>query len=170
VEGNSCQEKLRYAERAWGELKQRLEQCEATLEKAEKELNKLTRANQEYQACCSNLEKTHELIAQLEKEKGELLKFKRYIRHPDVWIENATDPLAKALRAADATLKSKPLAAPTDGSIDPTNIVRTWAHKLYELTSSNINQSARKEIEIYLVALWYWVRFEEIVARFEVEE
>jgi len=167
---NNCQERLEYANREWNKLKRRLEQCESALERAEKKILELALASREYAACRSSLEDAQEALAQLEKERDELLGLKRKVAHPDFWTEDVSYPLAAALAETSDVLLAKTPTGRVRRMKDPMRIVRSWAYKLYKLVSPELSESDRKEAEIYLIALWYWIRLEEIVARFEVEE
>ena len=162
-----CQESLRHAEKEWGKLKTRLDECANHLSDAEKKLNEAAYDRQKCDACLLELEEAYEQIDKLKKERDELFKFKKYIRHPDVWIENALDPLAKFLGEFSDLLGLEAQANHQRRLEDPVELVREWAHKLYQLLSRHPGEAERKEAEVYLVALWHWIRLEEIIARFE---
>jgi len=169
VTDNDCQERLQFAEIEWKRLKQRFEKCECALKQAQQELNEVARTNQEYAACRSSLEEARNRIQALRRERDELLGFRRMVSHPDFWVEDVAYPLARALeKTGDILIAKTPVGRPRKAK-DPTKIVRTWAYKLYKKVEPGLTESDRKEIETYLVALWHWVRLEEVRARFEEE-
>lgn len=169
MEDSDCQERLKFANIEWERQKRRLEKCESALAQVQQELNEVARTNQEYASCRSSLEEARNRIQALRRERDELLGFRRMVSHPDFWVEDVAYPLARALEEAGDILIAKTPTGQSRKTRDPTKIVRTWAYKLYKKVEPGLTESDRKEIETYLVALWHWVRLEEVRARFEEE-
>ncbi len=164
-----CQESLRHAEKEWEKLKTRFDECNDHLSDAERRLNEDAYIRKKYDACRLELEEAYEQINRLKKECKELLAFKKYIRHPNVWIENALYPLAKSLSEFHDLLGTEAQSSRQSELEDSVKLVHEWAYKLYQLLSLHLGGEERKKAEIYLIALWHWVRLEEIIARFDGE-
>ena len=170
MEDSDCQERLKFANIEWERQKRRLEKCESALMQAQQELNEVARTNQEYEACRSSLEEAHSRIQALRRERDELLGFRRMVSHPDFWVEDVAYPLARALQEAGDILIAKTPTGRPRKTKDPIRIVRSWAYKLYKKVGPGLSESDKKEIEAYLIALWHWVRLEDVRARFEKED
>jgi len=170
VKDNDCPKRLEFAEIEWERLKRRLAKCEFALMQAQQELNEVARTNQEYAACRSSLEEARNRIQALKRERDELLGFRRMVSHPDFWVEDVAYPLARALQEAGDILIAKTPTGRPRKTKDPIGIVRSWAYKLYKKVEPGLTKADRKEIETYLIALWHWVRLEDVRARFEKED
>jgi len=161
-----CKEKIDYFEKVWRSSKKQLQECRSALKQTENELSELIYEQRKKLACLEELEEARRQISYLESKIEELEQFKRYVTHPYNWIENVSDPLAKRLQEHSDLLG---LSVGKKGLSlkNPERLVRKWAHRLYKLVGDELEDRAMQEFEVYLIALWYWLRFKEVAARFE---
>lgn len=152
-----CQARLEHAEREWGKLRDLLEEKDS-------QLSWLSTLEQELQACAKERDKLKEDQTSLRAKVRVLEGFKRKVEHPSFWIEDVAYPLAERLRECEkVVLPKNGLAKPVEANL----LARSWAERLPSLVQENPGPKERREIEALLIALWHWLRMQEVRSLFE---
>ena len=147
-----CQEVLKRAEREWKRCRDELKAAQQLVDEyAELELSVKELQNE-------NLELQTEL-EQLREANVRLVAFRRKVEHPDFWVESVTYPLAKRLREWQRALRMR------EAEGVPSH--EAWARRVLELVQASPGRADRREIEALLLALWHWLRLQEVKAAFE---
>lgn len=148
-----CRRVLERAEQEWKRCRDELEAALKLVDEyTELELS-VRELRQEKQALKVELE-------QLKEENMRLAGFYRKVEHPDFWMESVAYPLAKRLREWQRALSLH------EAEGIPSH--EAWARRVLELVQATPpGRIARREIEALLLALWHWLRMQEVKASFE---
>jgi len=147
-----CQRLLKRAEEEWGRCRNELDAARRLVDECaelELEVKKLAEENASLRA----------ELEDLRRENASLKVFRAKVRHPDFWGESVAYPLARRLRDwARALAEPGPVGPPAPDA---------WARRVLELAKPSPDREARRELEALLLALWHWLRLEEVRAALE---
>ncbi len=157
---NPCEERLRHAEHAWKQERQRAERLEQECRQGherlvalEGELTRLRGLEDELRRCRQKLE--------------ELEAFKERVTHPHFWVREFAETFAEELD------KLESLLAPS-GAGHASGAAVAWAEDLVGLVRDLENRRyERQRVEDarrLLLALWVWLRWKEVKHLFERDE
>ncbi len=155
-----CRKKIELIEREWKRLHDELQ----TTRQALKEL---ADAQQRWQVCAEERMRLKKELEDLRAKVQALEGFKRKVEHPGFWTEDVAYPLAERLRAWAEVLGVEEVAGVPRESGTP---VEHWAKRVLALVQAGPGRKERKEIEALLLALWHWLRLQEVQALFEEQE
>ncbi|AEB10936.1 hypothetical protein [Marinithermus hydrothermalis] len=155
-----CEERLRHAEHAWKQERQRAErleqecrQCHERLVALKGELTRMRGLEDELRRCRQKLE--------------DLEAFKARVTRPRFWVREFAETFAEELD------KLEPLLTP-GGTGSASGEAVAWAEGLVRLLRALEDQGyERQRVEDarrLLLALWVWLRWEEVKHLFELDE
>lgn len=149
---DECRAVLERAEREWKRCRDELEAARRLVDEyAELEL-RVQELREQNRALRAEIER-------LERANARLEGFRHKVEHPDFWMESVAYPLARRLREWQHALAG----GGAGGAPSP----EVWARRVLELVQAPSGQVARREIEALLLALWHWLRLQEVKASFE---
>jgi len=154
-----CEERLKHAERAWKQERQRAErletewlQCRQRLRALEEEL--------------SDLRKAVEKLKRYKQKAEDLEAFKERVSHPRFWKAEFAETFAYELNELDLLIRNGE-EHPRAGEASAEGWAKRLSNLVKALEEGGYQGQKAKEARLLVLALWVWLRWKEVTHLFE---